>query len=285
MVSYEKNKVILRNINSFKIKEILECGQCFRFDRVTDCHYKIIAYGKKLNILEENNKIILFPSNKNDFEKIWLTYFDLNLNYNEIKKNLKEDKVLKKAIEYAEGIRILRQEPFECLISFIISQNNRIPMIKKVIENISEKYGKKIEGGFAFPTVDELKKATVDELRQCKTGFRDKYILDAVTKIQRGEIDLDELNKLDTMEIKKRLMEIKGVGTKVSDCVILFGYGRKESFPVDVWIKKIMEYLYFDKKATDNKTIEKYARENFGVHSGIAQQYLFNYAFHEKIGK
>ncbi len=278
-------KIILTKFNSFNIQEILECGQCFRFNKIEDMHYKIIAYKKELYIQQFADKVIFYPCTLEEFNNIWFNYFDLGTDYNELKNMFSDDKVLVEAIKFADGIRILNQDPFECLISFIISQNNRIPMIKQVVQNISEKYGDKLENGYAFPTLEQLSKATNEQLRECKTGFRDKYILDCVEKINNNEINIHDTESLTTKQLKEELMKIKGVGTKVADCTLLFSFGRRDVFPVDVWIKRVMEQLYLDGKETKKEEISKLANEKFGNYSGIAQQYLFNYAIYKKIGK
>lgn len=280
----ENNKIIMTEFESFNIYEILECGQCFRFEKKGELFYKIIAYQKVLNIQQFEDRVEFFPCNIKDFENIWIDYFDLNTNYTEIKKNLKSDPILEKAINYASGIRILNQEPWECLISFIISQNNRIPMIKQVIKNISEKYGTKAENDYLFPTLEQLKIATSEELRECKTGFRDKYILDAIQKISTKNIELYNCLNLSSEEAKENLLSIKGVGTKVADCVLLFSLKKNDVFPTDVWVKRVMEYFYFNEEDTNIKTIHTFAKEKWGNFAGYAQQYLFFYARSEKIG-
>ncbi len=280
----ENNKIIMTDFDSFNIEEILECGQCFRFEKIDNMHYKIVAYSKILNIKQTDNEVEFYPCNKEDFKKIWIDYFDLNTDYNKIKDILKNDDIVKKAIQYAEGIRILNQEPFECLISFIISQNNRIPMIKQVIKNISEKYGVKCEDDYFFPTLQQLKKATAEELRLCKTGFRDKYILDAIENIENGNLKLEDLFNLSSDEAKEQLLKIKGVGTKVADCVLLFSLKKNDVFPTDVWVKRVMEYFYFNEQDTSIKKIHSFAKEKWGDLAGYAQQYLFYYARSEKIG-
>lgn len=280
----ENEKIIMTDFDSFNIEEILECGQCFRFEKLENMHYTIVANGKVLNIKQIENKVEFYPCNKEDFENIWINYFDLETDYNKIKDSLKDDPIVKKAIEYAEGIRILNQEPFECLISFIISQNNRIPMIKQVIKNISEKYGEKCEENYIFPTLEQLKKATPEELKLCKTGFRDKYILDAIQNIENGNVNLQNLFNLSSDLAKEELLKIKGVGTKVADCVLLFSLKKNDVFPTDVWVKRVMEYFYFNEQDTPIKQIHSFAKEKWGDLAGYAQQYLFYYARSEKIG-
>ncbi len=285
MKYYEQdNKIIMENPDSFDIEQILECGQCFRFNKLDFREYIIIACGKVLHIKQKDKEVVFYPCTKEDFENIWTKYFELDRDYSKIKIVLSEDEILKKAVAFAPGIRILRQDPWECLISFIISQNNRIPMIKQVIKNISERYGEKSGDYFLFPTAEQLKKATVEELMSCKTGFRAKYIIDAIKNISEKRVDFSELENLPTQEVRQKLMMIKGVGEKVSDCVMLFSMDRKDVFPTDVWVKRVMEYFYFGGKDAKIKEIHKLADEKFGKYAGFAQQYLFHYARQMKIG-
>ena len=285
-ISKKKSDIYLSDIENFNIEDILECGQCFRFHKLGDKKYVIIAHKRELTITQTDEFIIFHDTAKKDFENIWFDYFDLNTDYKKISSILSEnDSVLKEAINFAKGTRILRQEPFECLISFIISQNNRIPMIKTVVNNISEKFGEKIENYYTFPSIEELKNATVEELNECKTGFRSGYIRDAVSKISAGELSLCDIEKLSYADLKTELMKIKGVGEKVSDCVALFAYAKLDAFPIDVWVKRITEHFYFDGKDTAKDKIEVFANEKFGEYSGYAQQYLFHYARMKQIGK
>lgn len=290
MIEYTQkgDKVILTKYDSFDIEETLECGQCFRFYKLDEKEYKIIAFNKVLNIKQYQNKIIEFyPCTFNEFEEIWIKYFDLNRNYEDIKKVLSnKDPVLKEAIEFAGGIRILNQDTYECLISFIISQNNRIPMIKKVIENISISYGNEIiSGNYSFPQPEQLHKLTVEEIMTCKTGFRAKYIKDAVDKIINKELALEEFNSMPTALLRENLMKIYGVGIKVADCVMLFSAEKYEVFPTDVWVKRVMQYFYFDNQEVNIKKIHELANEKWGDYAGFAQQYLFHYARIKQIGK
>ncbi len=281
-----ENKVILTEQDSFNIGETLECGQCFRFTKIAENEYVIIAFSKVLHIKQGANETIFYPCTTEEFENIWIDYFDLKRDYHQIKKDLsKNDPILKEAINYAGGIRILNQEIWECLISFIISQNNRIPMIKQVIKNISEKYGNKIDDNYySFPTFEQLKETNIDELMLCKTGFRAKYILDAVSKISNGNINIESFKDKTTSEVRDLLMTIHGVGPKVSDCVLLFSCKRQEVFPTDVWVKRVMEHFYFNGNETTVTKIHEFAKNKFGKNAGFAQQYLFHYARQQKIG-
>ncbi len=283
---YDNNKITFKQTD-FNIKQILECGQSFRFIEIDEFTFKIIAHNKSIIIHAKDNNVTISNSSEQDFLQIWQNYFDLNTDYSSIKSALiQNDNVMKTCIPFGDGIRILRQDPFEIIITFIISQNNRIPMIKKVIENLSTNYGSKInDQDFAFPTFDQLKNITIEELNDCKTGFRSKYIRDFLDKIDSNEINLDQLQTLDYTDLKKELMKIKGVGTKVSDCIILFGFSITNAFPVDVWIKRVVEHFYFDGKDTKIDEIENFGKTNFGNYGGFAQQYLFYYARELQIGK
>lgn len=278
----------LTDLDSFNLRDIFECGQAFRFQREEDGSYTAIHRGRVINLKEEDDKVLLKNTDEDEFKEIWWDYFDLSTDYGEIKKNFSVDPIMKEAISYGEGIRILKQDYFETLISFIVSANNQIPRIKKIIEEISKKYGRKIEvkddfagsdrDFYSFPSPEELSLCTPDELRnEIKTGFRAERIWEAANKVRKGDFDVDSIADLSYEDGKEVLMSLNGVGPKVANCVLLFGYNKTTAFPVDVWVKRIMEDLYF-KKDTPNKTIEAFGKEKFGDLSGYAQQYLFYYA-------
>lgn len=291
MKLYEKdNSIILEEIENFDAKAIFTCGQAFRWYEESDGSFTTVHLGRVLNVLNEKDRVIFKGTNLKEFDEIWMDYFDLNTDYKEIRKVLSNNEILPKAMEYGEGIRILNQNHFEMLISFIISANNMIPRIKKSIEVISTRYGKLIcedenRKYYSFPTVEELSKATVEDLREfAKVGFRDKRIFDTVNMILNEKIDLYSFENLETDILREELLKFSGVGNKVADCIMLFSYKRGEVFPVDVWIKRVMEELFI-KKETPVKKISKEADRIFGKYAGYAQQYLFYYGREEKIGK
>lgn len=277
------NNLIIKGIKDFDLKQTLECGQCFRFYEIKDNEFIIIAKERLLIAGFCENNLILYNTTKEDYNNIWKDYFDLDRDYASIKKFLLEkDNKLLEAINEKNGVRILNQDFFEMVISFIVSQNNRIPRIKKSIEKISEKYGEKIEeidkkSYFKFPTLDVLSKATQEELRECGVGFRADYIIDACSKIKSGVIDYEYLLKANSEEAIEHLKQVKGIGDKVANCIVLFGLSKRNAFPVDVWIKRIMEELYFGKD-TKKEDILKFAKKQYGEYGGYAQQYLFYYA-------
>ncbi|MBU5427730.1 8-oxoguanine DNA glycosylase [Tissierella pigra] len=282
----EQGKIIIKDIKNFDPKHIFECGQAFRWYVEEDNSYTTIAYGKVLNVKKDGNDIILSDTNMEDFNNIWYRYFDLERDYNEIKKQLSKDPILADAINFGEGLRILNQEPFEMVISFITSANNQIPRIKKSIELMSKNYGEKIdEKYYSFPTPQSLSKVNPEDLKEiCKVGFRGERIVETAKIIAKGELNLNSIFNLNRDEGKELLMTLPGVGPKVSDCILLFAFNKDEAFPVDVWVKRVMEYFYL-KEETNVKHIGEHGARIFGSLAGFAQQYLFYYARELGIGK
>lgn len=279
-VEEKGTKVIVRGIADFNLKETFESGQCFRWNEEEDGSYTGVAYDRVVNVKLEGDTLIIDNTNLTDFYDIWFDYFDLGRDYGQIKESLSKDPVLKEAIKFGQGIRILRQDTWETLVSFIVSQNNRIPQIKKVIENLATSFGNPIEYKgkiyYTFPKPEELVMYDVETIAKTRCGFRAKYIFDAASKVFSGEINLLKLHEYSTSEIRDILMTINGVGPKVADCVILYSIGRYDTFPTDVWIKRIVEHLYLKREGTPVE-IQLFAIDKFGDLSGFAQQYLFYY--------
>ncbi|WP_297992940.1 DNA-3-methyladenine glycosylase [uncultured Clostridium sp.] len=291
----KENSIVLENVKDFNIKQILECGQCFRWEMITDTNYIVVAYRRVIEIIQEDSTVTILNTNINDFNEIWKDYFDLNVNYEEVKIELSKDELLKKSVEFGYGIRILNQDPFEILISFIISARNSIPSIMKTIKKISERWGDKIEykGNtyYAFPTPNQLKDVTLEEIKETGASFRSKYIVDTISKVnavieaksngtldeELKQFDLDYIKSLPVDECHKALQNFMGVGAKVADCIMLFSMGKHSAFPVDVWIKRAMIHFYLAPDVSLNK-IRVFGREKFGELAGLAQQYLFYYA-------
>ncbi len=291
MKIYEnKNTVILEGVSDFDPKHIFECGQCFRWKVQDDGSYTGVAKGRVINVSREGDTVYLKNTNLEDFNKIWKEYFDLDTDYAQIKNELRKmDEYLEKATEFGWGIRLLKQDPWEMIISFIISSNNRIPMIQKAIANLSREYGTYIgeyDGVdyYDFPTPEQLNNASVEEIRACSTGFRDKYIKSTTESVINNNDDVYEYFKLDTEDCRKELMKFNGIGPKVCDCIALFGMQKYDTFPVDVWVKRVMQEFYVEDDMSLPK-IRKYAIDKFGELSGFAQQYLFYYARELGIGR
>ncbi len=275
----------LNNIPSFNSKHIFECGQCFRWDEESDGSYTGIVGKNVINVKQVENRVIFSSYGADNLEKLVINYFDLTRNYEEIKDKLsKIDEHLARSIEYGSGIRILNQDLWETIISFIISANNNIPRIKGIINRISKNYGEKIEWNgkeyYTFPTVEELSKASVEDLRALGLGFRDVRVYETTRKILEKQVDLEELYKeKDTQKVRNILLTLDGVGPKVADCILLFStLKRFDVFPIDVWVRRVMNELYIkneDETKVSKKEIEKLAKEKYGNLEGIAQQYLF----------
>ncbi|MEE1056153.1 MAG: DNA glycosylase [Acutalibacteraceae bacterium] len=268
-IEYIDNNVVLKNVTSFSLEQTLDCGQCFRWEKTLPNTYQGIAYGKLLTISQNNDEITLHNCTKADFENIWYDYFDLTTDYDRVRQELALlHPVLNEAQKYAPGIRILNQEPWEALCSFIISQNNNIPRIKGIISRLCETFGEKLaDGSYTFPSAEKLSACSVDDLAPLRSGFRAKYIIDASQKVASGEIELNIVKELPVCEARNELIKIKGVGPKVADCTMLYGMGKKECFPLDVWMKRAMSILF-----------PELTPQSFGVNAGIAQQYIFHYS-------
>lgn len=285
-INMKEQKYIIKSPNSFELKDIFDCGQCFRWNKENDDSYTGIWKNNVVNVKKENGNIIFTGvSSSDNFEEEINKYFDMNRDYEEIKEKLsKIDENMKTSIEYGKGIRILNQELWETIISFIISANNNIPRIKGIIERLSKNYGKKIEWNgkeyYTFPTPEELKNVTVEEYRSLGLGFRDIRLYETTKMILDKEIDLEKLqNNPNTIEVREKLLSLSGVGPKVADCILLFStLKRFEVFPIDVWVRRVMNDLYIQKEdeaKVSKKQIEALAQEKFGNLAGLAQQYLF----------
>lgn len=281
----QKQQYILKDVLSFEPKHIFECGQCFRWDEELDGSYTGIVGKNVINVNKVDNTIEFSSFGANNLEELVTNYFDLNRDYEKIKSKLsKIDSYLANSIEYGSGIRILNQDLWETIISFIISANNNIPRIKGIINKISKAYGEEIEWNgvkyYTFPTAEKLANATVADLRNLGLGFRDVRVYETTNKILNKEVDLDKLHEEpNTQKVRDSLLTLSGVGPKVADCILLFStLKRFDVFPIDVWVRRVMNELYIkneDESKVNKKEIEKLAKEKYGNLEGLAQQYLF----------
>ena len=280
----KEQKYVLENMNSFELKDIFECGQCFRWNKEQNNSYTGIFENNILNVEKKENKIIFKGICDGDIKEIVYNYFDLGRDYEKIKNMLSQiDENMKKSIQYGSGIRILNQDLWETIISFIISANNNIPRIKGIIERLSKEYGKEIKWNgisyYTFPTPEELKDVSVEEFRKLGLGFRDKRLYETTHMILNKQVILDELKNEETSVVREKLLNLSGVGPKVADCILLFSsLKRFEVFPIDVWVRRVMNDLYIkedDETKISKKKIEQIANEKFGNMAGLAQQYLF----------
>lgn len=271
-ISYTDTDTVISELDCFSIEDTLDCGQAFRWQS-DDCgHWHGIAGGRYLEIYKENDSFVLKNVSEKDFEGFWRAYFDFDRDYGKVLRDISCNETLKSAGEVGRGIRILKQEPWEALCSFIISQNNNIPRIKGIITRLCENFGEKTEGGYSFPVPEKIASLTVEDLAVLRCGFRAKYIIDGAKKFSSGEIDQSIIKNGDIDLARSELEKILGVGPKVADCTLLFGYGRIEAFPRDVWIKRAMAILF-------NGELPEVAMP----YAGIVQQYLFHYARKTKL--
>ncbi|NMB34113.1 MAG: DNA-3-methyladenine glycosylase 2 family protein [Clostridium sp.] len=286
-IEQKGERIIVEGVKEFEPMHIFECGQCFRWKRMPDKSYTGVAYGRVVNTNYAEGKLEIYNTNTEEFKNLWFDYFDLGRDYSHIKKSITKDKIMKKVVAFGYGIRLLRQEIWESLISFIISANNRIPMIVKTVNEISRLYGHEIyldsEKYYSFPKYDAILQGTIEQLKSCKAGFRCRYIRDTAKAVAEGEIELSAIDSMSTKEAREYLMKLPGVGPKVADCTLLYSGKKYDVFPTDVWVKRAMEELYFGRETTF-KEIQDFIIDYFGEYAGFAQQYLFYYARENKIG-
>ena len=270
------NKILINN-KGFDLKKTFECGQCFRFDAI-DGGFEGVVKDRLVTLKDTADGIEITGISRKEFSEFFYDYFDLSRDYSEIDSALSNDPVLKNVIPFSTGIRILRQQPFETLVSFIISASNNIPRIKKIVASLCENFGTRFERDgrvyYSFPTANTLASLEREDLAPIRAGFRDKYIIDCARKVADGRVDLDAIYQMDIETAAKTLMQINGVGRKVADCTLLFGFGFLNSFPKDVWIKRILKAMY---GTETNEGLDFYG------YGGIAQQYLFYYARENQI--
>jgi len=273
--------IIIKDVENFELDHIFECGQCFRWNKAPNGNYIGVAYGKVIEVEKNDTEVKIYNINEEEFNLLWCDYFDLKRDYSVIKKEFMKDSLLKKSVDFGYGIRLLQQEPFELTMSFIISSNNRIPMIKRAINNLSKKWGQVIEYKgetyYTFPTAEGLEGASLEEIQSCGLGFRSKYVKDTVHRVYSGEVNLESIKSEEDDVCHEELKKLNGIGPKVSDCIMLFSMQKYSAFPVDVWVKRAMQFFYLAPDVSLPK-IRIFARDKFENTAGFAQQYLFYYA-------
>ena len=290
-IKQKNGEIILQNARDFFPKHIFECGQCFRWDLQEDGSYTGVVYDKVLNVSQKGKDIIFKNTNIDDFEKIWIEYFDLNKDYTKIKDELSNiDEYLNSATKFGYGIRILKQPFHEMVISFIISARNAIPMIKRSVAKLSEDLGEHIDTYnsqkfYSFPTMSSLANADLEIITNAKVAFRAPYIQKTAGMIVSENIQKADFDNLTLDETAEKLTRFAGVGTKVADCIALFGLSKYDAFPVDVWVKRVMEEFYLKDTNLSLPKMRTYSIDKFKDLGGYAQQYLFYYAREQGIGK
>lgn len=269
------DKIIFKKNDDFDAKSILSCGQMFRFFE-TENGFDVITGKNLAHIYEEGDNVIIESNNPERF----VEFFDLDTDYDEIKQKLSAEPILKDAIEFGKGIRIAKGEPEEIIFQFIVSQNNNIKRIQKIIEKISE-IGEPINEKYkAFPSAKVLAKMPEEFFKNLGAGYRDKFLMQTAKIL--SETNISEKQLLQTKELDIWLQSLPGVGPKVASCILLFGFNRTECFPVDTWIEKVYR-KYFYKGEMTRPEISAFLSDKFETMSGIVQQYLFNYFQKNKI--
>ncbi|MEG1445696.1 MAG: DNA glycosylase [Ruthenibacterium sp.] len=259
--------------NNFDIKTIANSGQCFRFHKISEQEYRVIAKNKVLHLSQPDENTCVLDCNAHDFAAIWQPYFDFDTDYSVFVRSAAPDDIfLQNAVQYGKGMRILRQDAFEMLITFIISQRKNIPAIKQCVETLCTQFGRPIEPAeeraFAFPTPQALAAQSVDTLRACALGYRAPYVQTAAKMVASGALDLNAAQKMDDESLYQLLLTVPGVGPKVANCVMLFGFYRIASFPRDVWINRMIDAEYGG----------VFPLERYSGYAGVIQQYIFYYA-------
>lgn len=287
-----ENKIVVEQVCDFDPDHIFDCGQCFRWERENDGSYTGIAFGRPVSVGydKEKEQLTIYNADMESFETIWSNYLDLNRDYSAIKRKLAaDDEIMSRAIEYGYGIRILNQEKWETLVSFIISQNNNIPRIKKCIEALARTLGHKVgeyrdREFYTLPDPERLASAGLDDLAPCRLGYRAEYLIKTARQVTDEGIESLERLGSDAVSSDETFEALKGycgVGPKVANCIALFSMEKIDRFPIDVWVRKVMNRLYgIDEN--DMKSMAEFASLKFGEYGGIAQQYLFYYITHNK---
>lgn len=268
----------------FKLDDTVTCGQIFRFFPQDDGSYDIIIKDRVINVYMDENDLCVSSNKEEDLKEVVMDYFDLNNDYETMNTFLiNSDKKLADAVEFSSGLMMIKQDPFETIMSYIISANNGVPQIASALNNIAKNYGEKVTFNekeyYLFPQYKDLKDVSAQDYRNCKVGFRDKYLKAMVDKLNNNEIDLDEFYELDTKEALDKFMENVGIGPKVASCILLFAYQKYDVFPIDTWVKKVMKNDY---GIEGEKNIREFSTKTYGKYSGIAIQYLFNYGRNSK---
>ena len=266
--SVQQDKIIIKNTKDFNISHILECGQVFTYKKNAENDYDVYSLDEFANVKKIGDEYIIYTKNP----KYFVNYFDLDTDYSAIKKDIAKNDYIKKAINYGSGIRILRQNLLEVIIGFIVSANNNISRITKTMQKIRE-YGEKKDNYYAFPTLSRLNDITIQDFKDMGAGYRAEYLYQTIRQL--NDVDLPKTKQWDTQKLKKWLLSLYGVGPKVADCILLFGYGRCDCFPVDTWIEKV--YLDIFKTKQSRLKMSGDLVQYFGKNAGYAQQYLFFY--------
>ncbi|MGM9850166.1 MAG: DNA-3-methyladenine glycosylase family protein [Bacilli bacterium] len=271
-------------VDDFNLHDTVTCGQIFRFTVEDDNSYTVILSDRVVNLKLEGNKLFIDSSNMDNIESVVRNYFDLDYDYNLVnKKIISIDKDNEKIVSFCKGLKMINEPKLEVIISYILSANNGVPQIRNGLDNISRMFGEKVvfrgDEYYLFPAIDKLKSASITDFRNCKTGFRDKYIYGIVQDIVNGEFDYNLIDNMNSVDALKYLMSYKGIGEKVASCILLFGYHRFDVFPIDTWVKKYMKDKYNLDKVSD---IREFMFNKYSDNCGLVIQYVFHFSRNKK---
>ena len=270
--------VVIDNINNLDLDNTICCGQIFRYEKLEDDSYIVILKDRVVKLKYIDNKLYIDSNNMDNIENVIREYLDLDRDYISIIENIKEcDDVLGKYLDKSIGLKMIKQDPIECIVSYIISQNNSVRNIKNSLDLISYKFGDKVmfldKEYYLFPSIDKLSKISLDEFRECKVGFRDRYLVDIISDIVENRLNVNYIFEMNSEDSLRYLMSFRGIGMKVASCILLFAYGKYDVYPIDTWVKKYMDVNYGIK---EEKKIKEFCKEKYGKYSGLAIQYMFN---------
>lgn len=270
--------LVISDVKNFDLENTITCGQIFRFNREEDNSFTIVMSDRVINLKYDNNNLYVDSNKEDNLESIVKEYLDLDRDYMSIIKDIKiRDAGLSECVDKSIGLKMIKQEPIECIISYIISANNSVRNIQNSLNLISYKYGEKVifrdKVYYLFPSLEKLMNITEEEFRECKVGFRDKYLVGIIKSISSGELDIEKIYEMSSNDAINYLMNFKGIGMKVASCILLFAYQKFDVYPVDTWVKKFM----FENYGIEGEiNIRKYASETYREYSGLAIQYMFN---------
>lgn len=270
--------VVIDDINNLDLDNTICCGQIFRYEKLEDNSYVVILKDRVVKLKYIDNKLYIDSNNMDNIENVIREYLDLDRDYISIIENIKEcDDILGKYLDKSIGLKMIKQDPIECIVSYIISQNNSVRNIKNSLDLISYKFGDKVmfldKEYYLFPSIDKLSKISLDEFRECKVGFRDRYLVDIISDIVENRLNVNYIFEMNSEDSLRYLMSFRGIGMKVASCILLFAYGKYDVYPIDTWVKKYMDTNYgFE----DEKKIKEFCKEKYGKYSGLAIQYMFN---------
>lgn len=270
--------LIINNINNLDLDNTICCGQIFRYEKLEDDSYIVILKDRVVKLKYIDNKLYIDSNNMDNIENVIREYLDLDRDYISIIENIKEcDDVLGKYLDKSIGLKMIKQDPIECIVSYIISQNNSVRNIKNSLDLISYKFGDKViflnKEYYLFPSIDKLSKISLEEFRECKVGFRDRYLVDIISDIVENRLNVNYIFEMNSEDSLRYLMSFRGIGMKVASCILLFAYGKYDVYPIDTWVKKYMDVNYGIK---DERKIKDFCKEKYGKYSGLAIQYMFN---------